>query len=418
MPKDSLTPTKPTPPPGYSVVNLPDFLKPANAKTKTVSAPPLEEGSGRVIADVDPAQPTTIQVRDPNLFTQPVQTHESTHVFQLSRNPAFTSAIQGQQQATSSKDFDYGGVEGLMAAQRTHKTIANFSAEQQARMVEDYQKATQDAIRRGDPAALARATAAYHPFVGQLAKIPPKGANMTQMTRQDLTPAAPPVPPATVAGMPMLPDKLIGGATAPPMAAPLHSQVSHNFVTQSFQGKPIPGIVRSGNIDITNRPNIDNGDGTHSSTFSMGFGVDGGVVSVPGVGDGKTYPLRQLRVLYTLPNGSQQWAVPGKQPKDWKAPDHPTPQNNEALDQYRKTGKNFGTFKDEASANSYGQKLHEDQAKYGNRPQGGLKTVQDLKSQALRLNPVEGGHKIGEVKKFVNGKTGVWDGHGWVAKQQ
>jgi hypothetical protein len=214
MPKDSLSP-KPIPPPGYEIQNLPDFLKPANVGTKTVSAPPLEEGSGHVIADVDPAQPTTIQVRDPNLFTQPIQTHESTHVFQLSRNPQFTSAIQGQQQATSSKDFDYGGVEGLMAAQRAHKTIANFTAEQQARMVEDYQKATQDAIRRGDPAALARVTAAYHPFVGQLAKIPPKGANMTQMTRQDLTPAAP-MPPVNVAGMPMLPDKLIGGATAPP----------------------------------------------------------------------------------------------------------------------------------------------------------------------------------------------------------
>ena len=36
--------------------NLPDFLKPSNAKTKTVAAPPLEEGSGHVIADVDPAQ--------------------------------------------------------------------------------------------------------------------------------------------------------------------------------------------------------------------------------------------------------------------------------------------------------------------------------------------------------------------------
>jgi hypothetical protein len=133
----------------------------------------------------------------------------------MSRNPAFTSAIQGQQQATSQKDFDYGGVEGLMAAQRAHKTIANFSAEQQARMVEDYQKATQDAIRRGDPAALARVTAAYHPLIGQLAKIPPKGANMAQMTQQDLTPAAP-MPPVSVAGMPLLPDKLIGGATAPP----------------------------------------------------------------------------------------------------------------------------------------------------------------------------------------------------------
>ncbi len=227
MPKNPNAITAPTPPHGYKVQNLPDFLKPSNAKTKTVSAPPLEEGSSYVIADVDPAQPTTIEVRDPNLFTQPTQTHESTHVFQLSRNPQFTSAIQGQQQATSSKDFDYGGIEGLMAAQRAHKTIANFSAEQQAEMVEDYQKATQDAIRRGDAVALARVTAAYHPFISQLSKIPPKGADMTKMTQQDLKPPVPGPPPATVAGMPMLPDPLIGGATGPPLTVQqLKAQVS------------------------------------------------------------------------------------------------------------------------------------------------------------------------------------------------
>jgi hypothetical protein len=261
MPKDSPTP-KPIPPPGYEIQNLPDFLKPANANTKIASAPPMKINGNIVDSDVDPAKPNTIEVRTPAAFTQPIQTHESTHIFQESRNPAFLQSgmkLQAKTQGTPAM-YDYGGIEGLEKALQQGKTIAHFTPEQQARMVEDYQKATQDAIRRGDPAALARVTAAYHPLIGQLAKIPPKGANMTQMTQQDLTPAAPPVPPATVAGMPLLPDKLIGGATAPP------------------------------------------------------------------------------------------------------------------------------------------------------------KTVQQLKSQALRLNPVAGGHKIGEVKKFANGKTGVWDGNGWEAK--
>lgn len=126
------------------------------------------------------------------------------------------------------------------------------------------------------------------------------------------------------------------------------------FVTQSFHGKQIPGMVAQGNLDITKRPNIDNGDGSHSSTFSMSFGTDKGEVLVPGVGDGKTYPARKLTT-------------------------------KEALDQYRKTGNNFGTFKDVKSADSYAQTLHEDQAKYGNGPHKESKgTVK--KSAFLREN--------------------------------
>lgn len=207
---------KPTPPPGYTLADLPPFLRKSNVGTKVVNAPPMRIGQGTVDADVDPANPHTIEVRNPQAFTQPVQTHESTHVFQESRNPAFVQAglnLQTNTQGTPAM-YDYGGVDGLLQAQRQGKTISNFSPEQQATMVADYQRATQDAIKRGDGATLARVTAAYHPFVGQLAKIPPKGANMTTMTSADLTPPAPGLPPATVAGMPMLPDKLI--ADTPP----------------------------------------------------------------------------------------------------------------------------------------------------------------------------------------------------------
>jgi hypothetical protein len=111
-----------------------------------------------------------------------------------------------------------------------------------------------------------------------------------------------------------------------------------SMVTQSFQGKDVPGLVAPGNLDITKRPNINNGDGTNSSTFSMSFGTDKGEVLVPGVGDGVTYPPRKLSPA-------------------------------EALDQYKKTGKNFGTFKDVGTANAYAEALHNDQAKYGNNGQ-------------------------------------------------
>ena len=199
------------PPPVYNVANLPDFLKSANAGTKIVSAPPMTIGAGTVDADVDPANPKTIEVRQPDAFTQPVQTHESAHVYQLSRNHAFVDSIFKAALPPTPATFDYGGVDGLLAAQAAHKSIEDFNPEQQATMASDYQRLTEDAIRRGDTAALARVTAAFHPILSQLAKIPPAGANMTQMTAADLHPAAPGPPPSTVAGMPMLPDPLVGG---------------------------------------------------------------------------------------------------------------------------------------------------------------------------------------------------------------
>lgn len=117
-----------------------------------------------------------------------------------------------------------------------------------------------------------------------------------------------------------------------PKSIPSAENSTPHLVTQSMEGQEIPGMISKGNLDLSTRPNIDNGDGTHSSVFSMSFGTDNGEVLVPGVGDGVNYPLRKL-----------------------------TPA--EALDQYKKTGKNLGTFKDADSANAYGKTLHEDQAK-------------------------------------------------------
>lgn len=174
---------------------------------------------------------------------------------------------------------------------------------------------------------------------------------------QETTPRLPSQGGNILKQIPGVPSTTLPGMTAAP--APL-------LVTQSFGNDPVPGMTAKGNADLAKTDNIDNGDGTHSSTFSMSFGTDKGEVLVPGVGDGKTYPKRQLRVLYTLPDGSQKWAVPGNQPHNWIAPERPTPQNNEALNQYHKTGKNFGTFEDEKAADAYGKKLHEDQEKYGN----------------------------------------------------
>jgi hypothetical protein len=210
---------KATPPPDYKIQNLPAFIRPANADTKILPAPPKAySANATIIADVDPNSPTTISVRQPQLFTQPVQTHESTHIYQLSRNDGFldnamdTKNFAGK---TAETLLDYDGISGLENAIKQRKTIANFNAEQQAQIVSDYQRLVADALNKGDRKALSRVTAAYHPFVSQLASIPPKGADMTKMTQQDLTPSAPSVPPATVAGMPMVTDPLLGSSVAP-----------------------------------------------------------------------------------------------------------------------------------------------------------------------------------------------------------
>lgn len=217
----------------------------------------------------------------------------------------------------------------------------------------------------------------YHWLLEKMHGILPSKGSKTPAASAPQAPPAPPAAPTapayqkTMGAGPdtpaALPPVAAGGMQNPntPGFGPTTPSAPPLTITQSFEGKPAPGMTSPGNLDLSKRPNVDNGDGTHSSTFSMSFGTDKGEVLVPGVGDGKTYPERQLRVLYTLPDGTQKWAVPGNQPHNWIAPERPTPQNNEALNQYIKTGKHFGIFEDEKAADAYGKTLHEDQEKYG-----------------------------------------------------
>jgi hypothetical protein len=197
----------PKPPTGYTVQDLPDFLRASNQNTKVVPA----ARNNTAIATVDVADPNTIKVREPQLFTNPVYTHESTHVYQMSRNPGVVKDVENRY-ATGKlpAGYDYGGVDGLLKAQQQRKTIAHFGPEQQARMVEDYQRQTKEAMAAGNAALLDKITKAYHPFIQQLAGLPGKNDSMTTMTKADLTPAAPGPPAASVSGV-MYPDKLLGG---------------------------------------------------------------------------------------------------------------------------------------------------------------------------------------------------------------
>ena len=89
------------------------------------------------------------------------------------------------------------------------------------------------------------------------------------------------------------------------------------------------GRYGKGNIDLNDRPQVKNSDGSISTVYSMTFNNDdGSAVLVPGVRKGLD---RQM-----------------------------TP--NEALAHYKKSGEYLGKFKSEAAANAYAEALHKSEA--------------------------------------------------------
>ena len=89
------------------------------------------------------------------------------------------------------------------------------------------------------------------------------------------------------------------------------------------------GMETPGNIDLTKRPVVKNSDGSISTVRSMSANFDGKEVLIPTVAhDGS-------RIL----------------------------SNEEAIQQYKDTGKHLGMFKTPEDATSYAEKLHQDQEK-------------------------------------------------------
>ena len=91
--------------------------------------------------------------------------------------------------------------------------------------------------------------------------------------------------------------------------------------------KTIPGLRAAGNINLLDRPRVQNPDGSVSTVRSISFGTDKGEVLVPTVSE-------DGRIM----------------------------SDNEAINQYRSTGRHLGIFDSPSNADAYASALHDNQA--------------------------------------------------------
>lgn len=110
--------------------------------------------------------------------------------------------------------------------------------------------------------------------------------------------------------------------------SPTFEDVVKNISVSLNSTRPnVQGMLKEGNINIYSRPKVKLSDGSTATVRSMSVSDSSG---------------REILLPTIGPNG-----------EDWTA--------KQAIDNWRRTGDNLGTFQDQESADKYAQELHEQQ---------------------------------------------------------
>lgn len=124
-------------------------------------------------------------------------------------------------------------------------------------------------------------------------------------------------------------DEIAGAQLGPLEKTIAHGEILHQAQQQRdaiISGR-IPGLVAEGNVDVTDRPRVTNADGSISTVRSISIEDDSKTILIPTVSD-------DGRILT----------------------------NDEAVAEYRRTGKHLGIFSGERAADAYARRLHEAQS--------------------------------------------------------
>lgn len=214
-----------------SLTQIPQFLTRSidPSKLKVVQIP-FDSPShiDGAIAAVDPKDPNTIQIHNTHRFLNPtnvdgsassILAHELTHVHQNNTAPGVNTVAADPAQFNAQKMYDYGGPEGLQAANSRGVKANAYTAEQQAAIVGHYTTIMNNPnLSAADKSKYAHI---YLPVVRQIAQQP-----LSTIEQSDATPGVintnPRAPAPPISSSDLIPQPLMENAPPAP-SAPISS---------------------------------------------------------------------------------------------------------------------------------------------------------------------------------------------------